>query len=130
MSKLSVCSLKKQQQVRGNMIANNTRNIQPSIYNQMLGVILMADGVMRGGVNNETGTTVPNVVLPWFLVSVQSGEHIHLNITGGERWDTGKRGKGAMRQRSGSYTWNLGPHIHCSLEQEIPVLPGLGRDHC
>lgn len=44
--------------------------------------------------NKEICTTVPNVVLPWFLVSVQSGEHIHLNTTGGERWDTGKRGKG------------------------------------
>lgn len=30
-SKLSVCSLKKQQQLRGNVIANNTKNIQPSI---------------------------------------------------------------------------------------------------
>ena len=46
-STLSVCSLKKQQQLRGNMIMNNTKNMQPSIYNQMLGVILMTDGVMR-----------------------------------------------------------------------------------
>ena len=76
MSKLSVCSLKKQQQLRGNMIANNTKNIQPSIYNQMLGVILMADGVMREGVNTEICTTVPNVVLPWFLVHSQENTYI------------------------------------------------------
>ena len=75
-SKLSVCSLKKQQQLRGNMIANNTKNIQPSIYNQMLGVILMADGVMREGVNTEICTTVPNVVLPWFLVHSQENTYI------------------------------------------------------
>ena len=75
-SKLSVCSLKKQQQLRGNVIANNTKNIQPSIYNQMLGVILMADGVMREGVNTEICTTVPNVVLPWFLVHSQENTYI------------------------------------------------------
>lgn len=46
-STLSMCCLKQQQQLRGNMIMNNTKNMQPSIYNQMLGVIFMTDGVMR-----------------------------------------------------------------------------------